>query len=380
MAKNTKILVTIFVILVLGTGGYFLYNKFYSPSTGSGEPVEIPFSILNNKFGFLSGGPEDNSFVTSVGASWLRPHPGPFLWDAMQDTDTANIDFSKTDKLVKETNKADLAVLATLWPFANWDQKKSSNGGKCAVSENDEFLPKSDNKGLGDYLPEYRCAPTNWEAYENWVRQVVERYDGDGQNDMTGLTMPVKYWEVMNEPDLPVTEDGRLVFWLDTPANYAELLVSTYKVIKEADPTASVVIAGAAGGDDKFLNFYKKVFGNSQALASFDVANVHCISNDSFDSFNVEPYKKMLSEFKITKPVWVTEAEAIVTDDTSKNATQTWKSAQKALDLGAEKIFFTRYEFEDKMSGPRLEGVDVEAELDGADPIGVYKRITGTNK
>jgi hypothetical protein len=379
--KITRFLVIVLIILILGAGGYFVYKRFYASNTsGSSKPVEIPFSILNNKFGFLSGGPESNDFITSLGASWLRPHPGPFLWDAMQENDSAQINFEKTDRLVKEAGKVDLAILATLWPFASWDQKKTNGAGKCAVSENDEFLAKNDNRGQGDYLPEYRCAPTNWEAYENWVRQVVERYDGDGQNDMAGLTTPVKYWEVMNEPDLPATEDGRLVFWLDTPANYAELLISTYGAIKEADPTASVVIAGAAGGDEKFLGFYKKVFDNTQALGSFDIANIHCISNDSFDSFNVEPYKKMLTGLGITKPIWVTEAEAIVTDDASKNATQTWKSTQKALELGAEKIFFTRYEFEDKMGGPKPEGVEVKAELDGADPDSVYKRITGTNK
>lgn len=381
MAKSTKILVVVLLVLALGAGGYIAYKKYYPlTKTSSSEPVEIPFNILNNKYGFLSGGPESNDFITSVGASWLRPHPGPFLWDAMQKTDTAQISFNKTDKLVKESGKAELAILATLWPFANWDQKMGTGGGKCAVSGNDEFLAKNDKKGRDDYLPEYRCAPVDWEAYENWVRQVVERYDGDGQDDMTGLTMPIKYWEVMNEPDLPVVDDGRLVFWLDTPSNYAELLKGTYKVIKEADPTASVIIAGAAGGDKQFLDFYKKVFNDPQALASFDIANIHCISNDSYDSFNVEPYKKMLSGFGITKPIWVTEAEAMVTDDASKNATQTWKSSQKALELGAQKIFFTRYEFDDKMGGPKPEGVDIRSELDGADPLDAYKRIIGTNK
>ena len=381
MAKSTKVLIVILAVVVFAASGYAIYKKYFQPQTTKpSEPVEIPFSILNNKFGFLSGGPESNDFITSVGASWLRPHPGPFLWEAMQEKNTAQINFNKTDKLVKETGKAELAVLATLWPFANWDQKMSTASRKCAVSENDEFLAKNDKKGRGDYLSEYRCAPANWGAYENWVRQVVERYDGDGQGDMAGLTMPIKYWEVMNEPDLPVSEDGRLVFWLDTPENYAKLLTNTYTVIKEADSTANVVIAGAAGGDDQFLNFYRKVLNDPQALGSFDIANIHCISNDSYDSFNVEPYKKMLAEFGIEKPIWVTEAEAIVTSDASQNATQTWKSTQKALELGAEKIFFTRYEFKDKMGGPKPEGVEIRAELDGTDPLDAYKRIIGTNK
>ena len=79
--KITRFLVVVLAVLVLGTGGYFAYKNFYSPNkTNFSEPVEIPFSILNNKYGFLSGGPESNDSITSVGASWLRPHPGPFLW------------------------------------------------------------------------------------------------------------------------------------------------------------------------------------------------------------------------------------------------------------------------------------------------------------
>ncbi|MDI6777960.1 MAG: hypothetical protein QMD77_02110 [Patescibacteria group bacterium] len=176
---------------------------------------------------------------------------------------------------------------------------------------------------------------------------VVERYDGDGVSDMPKLKYPVKYWEVMNEPDLDGSDT--LDFWKGDSLDYAQLLLETYTAVKAADPSASVLIAGAAGGNDDFLDFYRSVLSyHPEVLDSFDIGNVHCISNDSYSSFNVEPYKNMLAEFGLdSKPIWVTEAEAIISSDTTTNATQTYNSARSARALGAQRIFFTRYSFSD---------------------------------
>ncbi|MGQ9576341.1 MAG: hypothetical protein ACUVUC_13585 [Thermoguttaceae bacterium] len=37
------------------------------------------------------------------------------------------------------------------------------------------------------------------EAYIRFVKAVVERYDGDGVDDMTGLNVPIRYWQFENE-------------------------------------------------------------------------------------------------------------------------------------------------------------------------------------
>ena len=36
--------------------------------------------------------------------------------------------------------------------------------------------------------------------YQDFVKQLVERYDGDGIDDMPGLKNPIKYWQIDNEP------------------------------------------------------------------------------------------------------------------------------------------------------------------------------------
>jgi hypothetical protein len=80
-------------------------------------------------------------------------------------------------------------------------------------------------------------------AYEEFVKRVVERYDGDGKDDMPGLLYPIKYWEVSNEPSM----QEELVFFSGSPEDYYDLLRVTYQAVKDADPEALVLHGGIAG-------------------------------------------------------------------------------------------------------------------------------------
>jgi len=42
--------------------------------------------------------------------------------------------------------------------------------------------------------------PCNVSDYSRFVGAVIERYDGDGIDDMPGLRYPILHWEVFNEP------------------------------------------------------------------------------------------------------------------------------------------------------------------------------------
>jgi hypothetical protein len=417
-------------VIIIGVGaiGFFVFSNSFSGNNlqsvvketlQPSKKVSIPLKILDNKYGFPSGGPTDVDIFDDFGIAWARPHPGPFQWGVMQKSAKSKIDFNITDRFVKGYQEAEFGTLVTLFPFAEWDQKKLANYEKCLVSGEDIFVePKFRSRGI-DYLkeggmdkkvfgekdfkdekfmmgekagkigkegmqeepiflPQSRCNPYDWEEYLDWVKAVVERYDGDGVSDMPGLSIPIKYWEVMNEPDLNA---AHLDFYQGTPSDYAELLVRTAKAIHEADPEAKVLIAGAAGGNKNFLDFYRAVFKNKEAQSAFDIGNVHCISNDDFASYNVEPYRKMLAEFGIGIPVWVTEAEALVSMNSDVNASQTYASTQKALELGAEKIFYAHQKFDrglDKPSLPEtnLKLSDYKIQLDGSDPVSVFQVIT----
>src|SRR4030042_132070 len=349
-----KILATSLVIFALALGLFVAQS-----ATAKSKKKSLPKQITRSKYGFLSAGDDDTKYIKNYGARWVRPHPGPFLWDSVQSSAGVAYDFSGTDQIVRKYSRKKIGILATLWPFSEWEQQLNPDYATCAVSENDQFLQgardKEGKSGTGSFLPLHRCNPEDWYSYVAWVMAVVERYDGDGVSDMPKLKYPVKYWEVMNEPDH--TGDDTLDFYVGDALDYANLLLETYTAVKAADPSAQVLIAGAAGGNDDFLNFYRRVLSyHPEGLDSFDIGNVHCISNDSYESFNVEPYRNMLAEFGLGgKPIWVTEAEAIISDDAKINASQTLSSTRSARSLGAKQIFFTRYSFEGNMKAKTVK-------------------------
>ncbi|NJO04799.1 MAG: hypothetical protein HC876_04280 [Chloroflexaceae bacterium] len=82
--------------------------------------------------------------------------------------------------------------------------------------------------------PDYWCAPTDLDAYAAWAAKVVERYDGDGDDDAPGSPR-VAAWQIWNEPD----QDGTWLPQADPP-RYGAMLKLAYDAIKQADPTALV--------------------------------------------------------------------------------------------------------------------------------------------
>ena len=393
----------IILLLIFGVGGYFGYqyylnkgdNSNNNPANSTGQKVSITQKILDNKFGWLGGGADDTGEgIIARGGLWVRPHPGAFVWDMVQKElcgengcggKNEPFDFTLSDQEVGNYQKNDLGILATIWPFADWDQKNLANADDCKVASTDEFLSKNDKKGRGFYLPEYRCNPSDWVAYQKFVGAIVERYDGDGVNDMPKLNIPNKYWEVMNEPDLqyqnnlPANESDRLNFYKQGPTEYAELLIKTSEGIRKADPEAKILIAGAAGADSRMLSFYQDVFKNTAVASAFDIGNIHCISNDQkTNDFNVASYKSMLESAGITdKPIWVTEAEAMYSQNSEENFQSTQKSVIGAIAAGAERIFFTRDDF-----GDTRTDMSQENETSGdskKDSENKYKIITSQN-
>ena len=315
-----------------------------------------PKNPVDGKFGFLRSAVSiKEEKIKDTGATWLRLNFGYFAWGVMQKEENAVIDFSKTDEVVRNTQKEGLHLIITLFPYADWDQEEK--GEKCRVSNNDSSLPQNKGDFMTEGLPYYRCNPNNWTAYQIWLTAFVERYDGDGKEDMPGLEYPVNYYEIINEPDLtlgPNSDEGT-VYYLDTPENYAVLLKKTYPIIKLANNNAQVIIAAPAGVQPQFIKYWERIFSTPKIADYFDIANIHCISapnqdkNDptsiSAEDLNVTVYQNLLAKYKITKPIWVTEAENIQGNNVAENVERLTSSVNNALKNGAEKIFFTAGSF-----------------------------------
>lgn len=276
----------------------------------------------DNCLGFLIGGSEETHYIPETG-TWARPHAGPFSWGWIE-TEKGVYNFEEIDKYVKNSQDY-VFLLATVWPFADWDQK-SCHSTECDAGPEALFYPHGFDHG--DTVPAYRCVPCNLEDFKTFMKTLVERYDNDGVDDMPGLERPITHWEIFNEPSMG--EDS-LIFFLGNEEDYLDILISGYEGVKEACTDCKVLHAGSAGNHEEAAVFWDKMF-QLGAGDYFDIGNIHFINYGDEETMNVEEFKELMNKYDIDKPIWVTEG---VIDDSSV-ALSSFKGAIKA---GASKIF-----------------------------------------
>ncbi len=222
------------------------------------------------------------------------------------------------------TQAFSFVTLATIWPFAEWDQAGWGDAADTSVIFEREL-------GRG------RRKPHDMDAYSRCVSALVERYDGDGKDDMPGLIYPIKYWEAGNEPGMQEDFD---TFFVGSPEDYLEVLKTTYQAVKEADPEAMVLHAGMAGPCEDRASFWRPVYENGSDY--FDIANIHSI--EVIDALSVVPgFVRLLSEYGINKPIWVTEVQHSSNKGLEEHACGIVKSYAVAFASGAEKVFYTMF-------------------------------------
>ena len=283
---------------------------------------EIEFQQgLNSFFGFM---PTEFDFehAREAGGYWDRPFFELFEW-GMIEPEKGLFDFRMTDEYVRRAQRYGFHTLANIQPFAYWDQD----------------LCHSDLPGIKSPRGrQTKGKPCNIEAYKSFVISLVERYDGDGQDDMPGLKYPIRYWEVANEPEM---QREPLIFFQGSSKDYFEILKATYEAVKEADSESYVVQGGMAGMDDWMVSFWQAVF-DLGAASYFDIANMHSIGHG--EHLNIPSFKKFLSENNVPeKPFWITEVQIEDRKDKKTSAQYADSLARSyifALANGAEKLFY----------------------------------------
>jgi hypothetical protein len=225
-------------------------------------------------------------YFKELGIKLARLHPnifGTFGWSGVDsDHDGKNLDFSKQDALAKLAQKNNIDLLVGISPLPTDDEWLNA----------DTYIPVDKN------------------AYSSYIKQLVERYDGDGKDDMPGLVSPIKYWQLENEPDLHNEfrkQRGNVTF--SSPEEYFEVLTLTYQAVKEADPQAklllNVVGFGQNMGDTSF-NYLQKL-NELGAENYYDIFSYHVYPTTYETSLLTEllqKFKRMTGD----KPVWITES------------------------------------------------------------------------
>ncbi len=184
---------------------------------------------------------------------------------------------------------------------------------------------------IGNSVPAWANGTANWRqpptdlygnpqentAWYRFVSALVERYDGDGQSDMPGLSRPIKYWEVWNEPELRQVWNPP-----DYPAHqfnggaqdYVRLLAVAYSAIKQADPAATVVGPATAqipgfSYDPKWTMWDWQGFVSAGGLNYVDILSFHVYFDrtDWDPSGVIELVLNAVDANRGGKPVWLTE-------------------------------------------------------------------------
>jgi hypothetical protein len=260
-----------------------------SPDDNGGIINEYDGNTINSRFGFMH--PDDFQDMTDMGIFWQRPHPGPFVWGEIE-TSSGVFNWDSCDKEVKNSQKYGVNIIATIWPFADWEQSSChSKAGSLSYM-------------IFSELGEYRQKPCDMEAYKNFITKLVERYDGDGVDDMPDLVVPIKYWEVSNEPSM---QEDFHTFFVGSAEDYFDILNTTYRAVKRADSEAKVVQGGMAGVIDFHTDFWEDVF-DLGGDNFFDIGNIHSINSES-TGINGPEYKAFLDQQGVDKPFWITEVE-----------------------------------------------------------------------
>ena len=325
------------VVAIASLTAYLLFTKPKTLERGREAALAERFGFV--QAGFLEEKNWENWFAPhlDVGFGWDRPHPGPFVWNDIEPQKGV-YDFSNADAYVAAAQERGIKVLATIWPYAEWDQE--------------HWMSQPDWKpayGFEEELPTSRYKPHDMEAYREFVKRLVERYDGDGVDDMPGLKQPIKYWEVLNEPETSL--HGEHCFFRGSPEDYLEILKATYEAIEEADPEAKVLNGGMcpfSKSDNRYLQeFWARVFelGGGQYI---DIVNIH-----AFDPYEgAIEVKKFLSSYGVDKPIWVTEFVVLSNYkdpytgeylDEKMQAIEIVERCVKAFSVGVEKVFYVAY-------------------------------------
>jgi hypothetical protein len=198
-----------------------------------------------------------------LGIKWNRPHIYLFWFMVQPNINSTRLDFSFTDRLIRDVPTG-ISVLANIAPEG----------------------PRNENHARpGSYLP------IDTEKYKAFVRAIVERYDGDGVQDMPGLRSPILHWQVDNEPSVTIKRD------------FAALQLMTYTSIKEACPSCQVLIGGAA------QPILQRVFEtNPVRYFNWFSSNYEPIlkelNGNGFDIFDFHWYGKADGDYKKIKTIY----------------------------------------------------------------------------
>lgn len=162
-------------------------------------------------------------------------------WNGMQPSAASPISFVQSDSWVRRIQRGGFSLVFNLQMNAPW----ASAG----------------NSGCIDGLGQDECAADSAHeaAWFNYIKALVERYDGDGVDDMPGLTVPVRFYVMHQEiyyngqAKGDAGEDRGEGYWDDNVTNLLRAHRIAWQAMRAADPSGKTKLVGSGGW---FLDLY----------------------------------------------------------------------------------------------------------------------------
>jgi hypothetical protein len=184
-------------------------------------------------------------------------------------------------------------------------------------------------------------SPRDPADYAVFAKVLVARYGPGGtlwaEHPEVGAR-PVRAWQVWNEPNLAV-------YWTEQPfmRGYARLLGATYAAIKQADPGATVVMAGLANFSWRDL---ARLFAKGATKLRFDAAAVHPFSGRPSNAVKIVGLNREVLNRNGArrKPIWLTELTWSSAKGKKAKLTKNWETTEagQALRLRQAYALFVR--------------------------------------
>lgn len=218
----------------------------------------------------------------------------------MIETSAGTYNYTLLDHLVQSYQAYGVDYVGVAMPFASWDlATRSAAAAVCTHFFNEDYAYLAAAGKMDRYV--------DVAAFASMLQKAVERYDGDGVSDMSGLVRPVKYWQIQNEPEGSVCGQFRN----DVPA-FFDLMKRSYIAVKAACADCQVINGGAsvidktkAGGS--FWYDYAALGGKDYQ----DIIAIHFNDGKDPGTQDVTELETRIANIKDAlgsgKPIWVTE-------------------------------------------------------------------------
>lgn len=167
---------------------------------------------------------------------------------------------------------------------------------------------------------------TNWpsvSSFTNNLSKIVERYDGDGASDMSGLQYPIRNWEICNEILYYAALATNHPWYGFGKDRYHSFISNSLIAIRQADPQSALLNGAQIAPPSKAITYE----GTSTL---WNVVTE--LGTGSLDAVSYHDYAVLLeadqawadfTSLNITnKPVWISEADMQWEWDMNTNLTQ----------------------------------------------------------